>query len=117
MHTIIVEAGWPIWPVLALGVASLVGAARVAFARAERGTAVALVAATIVMGALGTVLGLQHALEGIDTRGTIANVYYLVGLREALQNVMVALAFAVIDMLLLALGSRSGAPLAARHAV
>jgi hypothetical protein len=94
------EAGWPIYPVLLFGFTSLLFAIR--YARAPQSEVLALVAslglASLAMGAFGTVVGLQHAIEYIRELPAERRWIVIVGLREALCNMAPALAFVVIDL-------------------
>jgi hypothetical protein len=100
------EAGWPIYPVLLLGALSLVQSLRVALGGRRELVAdvVGLLVATLAMGALGTFLGLQRACEvvpDIDDKWL-----WLIGLKEALYNLDVALVFVVVGALLVTASAR-----------
>ncbi|HKU39999.1 MAG TPA: hypothetical protein VJR89_17685 [Polyangiales bacterium] len=96
------EAGVSVYPVLVAGVVSLAWAARYARARApdDLSKLMLLAALTLVLGALGTATGLQASVR------TIASVpekwMFLIGLREALNNLVLALAFVSLDLIVLA---------------
>ncbi len=101
--TFIREAGWPIFPVIALGIASVFFSYGYMKHRSRDALALAcsLVVATLIMGVLGTVLGVQRSAEFITQ--TPERWIFLVGLKESLYNLAVGLLFALADALMFAL--------------
>lgn len=99
MGTFILEAGWGIWPVIVFGLLSLGYAAKFVRTREQNafyallGTAVL----TLLAGALGTFTGLQTAAQYIVN--TSEKWLFIVGLREALNNMILALLVVVVDAL------------------
>src|SRR5262249_53074217 len=97
------EAGWPIFPIGISGVVSLVAAMR--YAESPRrelfGRAVGLTITTLILGLLGTVLGVQMSARYI---GEIPEKWiFLIGLKESLNNLVASLVFATIVSLVLTL--------------
>ena len=95
------EAGWGIFPVLFFGSASL--AVALSYARAPRREALAVIVAlgvlTCLMGCLGTVTGLQASALHIGDVGIDNKWIFLVGMREALNNMVAALMIVSLDAL------------------
>jgi hypothetical protein len=103
MRDFVLEAGFGIWPVFVFGLASLFYAVQFVRKR-ERETFYALLGfalLTLLAGGLGTVLGLQTAARYIT--GTPEKWLFLVGLREALNNLVAALLVVTLDALVVAL--------------
>lgn len=104
------EGGFAIWMVLATGAVTTVLGARFAVRarREDLSLVVACIAATLLVGCLGTAVGVQvsaaHVGEVADDRGWI----FLLGAREALHNIVLALGFALVSTLALALGLARG---------
>lgn len=96
------EAGWGIYPVFVLGSASLVAALR--YMRTPRADVLAVVVAlgvvTCLFGVLGTVTGLQASVNYIGELGADEKWIFLVGLREALNNMVAALMIVCVDGLI-----------------
>jgi hypothetical protein len=108
MPNFIVEAGWPIYPILALGSLSLIQSARYALT-AQRDILpliVGLLTATVAMGAFGTIVGFMYAVEGTRDLPPEQKWLCVVGLKEALNNLAVACAFVVVDALVAMVGGR-----------
>jgi uncharacterized membrane protein HdeD (DUF308 family) len=100
------EGGWPMFPTLVLGIAALVLAVRYA-ARPERGqralvNMVALV--TLLMGILGTLLGVQLSANGIRDVGPDQKWIFLIGLAESLSCVLGALVLLIPTMIFAGIG-------------
>lgn len=99
MLTFLQEAGFPIWFVLTLGAASLLCAAQYA----RTGTLMMLYAvaglalATLLAGTLGTVVGVQASVRYIDASDE--KWLFLIGLREALNNLVLAQCIVLVDVL------------------
>ena len=99
MGTFISEAGFGIWPVILFGVASLGFAAKFVWSR-DKNTFYALLGSallTLFAGALGTFIGLQAAAQYIAN--TSEKWLFIVGLREALNNMTLALGVVMVDAL------------------
>lgn len=95
------EAGFGIIPTLAFGLAALfVGVRQVRSATRRRATTAAwLIGLTLAAGALGTVTGLQAAASHVAQSSS--DPLFLVGLREALNNLVAAVILAMLTMLCL----------------
>lgn len=95
------EAGWGIFPVLFFGSASL--AAAISYVRAPRSEWLAVVVAlgvlTCLFGCLGTVTGMQAAARYIGVVPFEEKWLFIVGLREALNNMVAALLIVSLDAL------------------
>jgi hypothetical protein len=108
MH-VIHEAGWPIYPILAFGFASLVAGWR--YARAGQRDHLPLVlglgAATLLLGILGTCLGVQTSAAHIGEVPPENRWFFLIGLKESLHNLTVATAFALGDIVFVMTGARA----------
>lgn len=102
---IIREAGWGIWPVLGFGLWALVVAVWNYFAPREGNvkTVGFLVALTLVAGMLGTALGVQVSAEHIGEVAPDERWIFLLGLKESLQNMVVASVLSVLCLLALLL--------------
>ena len=95
------DAGWGIWPVLFFGIFGLVVAIRHAAepSRDRMALIVGLALATVLMGVLGAVTGVQASASGY----VVADVpmrLFVVGLRESLNNMVAALLFATTHTLI-----------------
>jgi hypothetical protein len=101
------EGGWPMWPVLALGGSALVLSLRYAAfpQRSLRSLVIGLLVASVVMGVLGTILGLQRSIEGCRELPPNMGLLFLVGLKESLQCTAGALVLALPTALALGAGS------------
>lgn len=101
------DAGWGIYPVLFFGVFGVVVALR--HATEPRRDRLALVAglaiATVLLGMLGAVTGMQTSAAGYSAAGTPPLHLFLVGLREASNNMVAALLFAVLQTLVATYGT------------
>jgi hypothetical protein len=108
LSNVIREAGWPVYFVIAFGAAALVSALRHAAApeRGQLGSIIGFGAVTLLWGALGTALGLQHAISGIPDVEPDQRWIVWVGLREALNNFSLALFIDVAVALLATVGAR-----------
>jgi hypothetical protein len=106
MLQMIREAGWPIYIVLVLGAASLGAAFRYARdGKAElSGVVLGLGAATLLAGAFGTILGVMKSIEYIGQVAPEQRWIVLIGLKESLGNLGMALLFTIADALLLTRG-------------
>ncbi|HEX2574051.1 MAG TPA: hypothetical protein VH877_31180 [Polyangia bacterium] len=89
MYEFVREAGWPIYPIMAFGISALILSLRHARAPERRlmPLITGLCVATIIMGVLGTVLGVQHCIRGVASGVPEERwiVFALLGLREALN--------------------------------
>lgn len=101
------EAGWPIFLVLALGTASLGVAIRYALdgQRELWVVIVGLGVATLLVGAFGTALGIQASARYIGDVLPERRWIFVLGVQESLHNLTAALAFAIVDALLLTRGA------------
>jgi hypothetical protein len=107
MGQVLREAGWPIYPILALGGAALVLSLKFAAfpQRSLRSLVFGVLAASLFMGVLGTILGLQHSIEGAREAPPELRWMVVVGLQECLNCVAVALVMALPTALALGAGS------------
>lgn len=101
------EAGWAIWPVFVFGGFSLA----VAIGHAMRPDPKRLVLvtgasiATLIMGALGTVIGIQYSVRYLDRVADAERWIFLVGLREALNCMVAAFVLVALSTAFATLGS------------
>ena len=104
------EAGWPIFPVLFFGIAAMAVAFRHALVpqRTAPPLCIGLVAATGVMGVLGTVLGLQRSLSVVGEVPPELRYIVLIGLRESLHNLVAASVLVLGAVLLVTVGVHRG---------
>ena len=105
------EAGFGVFPTLAFGLAALfVGVRQLRDPeRARVPVAGWLIALTVAAGALGAVTGLQASVSFIEQ--TSDKWLFLIGLRESLNNLVVAFILSILTMLCLLGGQlRLGAP-------
>jgi hypothetical protein len=111
MLEFIKEGGFPIFPVLFFGLLSLVTAVR--YAATPRRDLLALViglgVTTVILGALGTALGVQKSAEYIGAVEDSKRWIFLLGLKESLCNMVLALAIAALDSLVATAGAWRGA--------
>jgi hypothetical protein len=108
---IIREASYPIWFVLVAGTYTMVQAIRYRAGAASAGELVGGVAATLLLGALGTAYGAQLAFAAIRELPDPASQHWIafVGVKEALCNLDVACAFGVTASLVATVGRRRDA--------
>ena len=101
------EAGFPIYFVGAFGAASLAAALRYqqTLRRELFSVVVGLAVATILVGVLGTVLGVQTSARAIGQVDHEMKWIFLIGLKESLNNLVAALGIAVIDVLIATRGA------------
>ncbi|MBL9041840.1 MAG: hypothetical protein JNM83_09585 [Myxococcales bacterium] len=95
------EAGWPIFPTLAFGVAALSIAIKMIDKPTEQLASLVrnLSVLTLLMGMLGTVLGLQHTVRHVEQVEPGMRWIFVVGLRETLNNFDAALLILIPTML------------------
>ena len=107
MGDIIHEAGWPIFPVLALGLTALALSIRQAISPHPALTRLiaGLTASCILMGVLGTSIGLQLSISGTNHLPPDERWLLFTGLREALNNLSVALGLSIPAVLMSTVGS------------
>jgi hypothetical protein len=107
MGQVIREAGWPIYPILALGGAALVLSLKYAAfpQRSLRALVLGILGASLVMGVLGSILGLQHSIEGLHDLPPDERWIVFMGLRESLQCAVMSLTMALPTALALGAGS------------
>ena len=101
------EAGWPIYPVLGLGLSGLVLSLRYSLfpQRSLRSLTLGLLAATLVMGVLGMLLGMQHAAEGLPEAPPDMKWIFALGFKEAANCLDGALLCVLPASLALGVGS------------
>jgi hypothetical protein len=106
MSEILREAGWGVYPVLLFGVTSLVLAVWYAVKPQPRflPLIVGFGVATILAGFLGTMTGLQHAVSGLPQAAPDRRWIFLLGLREALHNMVMAFVIECIVTLVATVG-------------
>ena len=105
------QGGPLIWLVLILGILGLLAAVRYAMQQNRRDESLAI-GATItsaIVAALATVTGFQLSVGGLKQVAADDRWIYLWGLKESLNNMVVALVFGVLVALLLTVGSYRGA--------
>ena len=92
MGEILHEAGWGAWPVMLFGLTSLLLAIWYAVKPQRRflPLIIGFGVATILAGFLGTMTGLQHAVSKIGEMAPDRRWIFLIGLREALHNMVMA---------------------------
>jgi hypothetical protein len=107
------EAGWPVYFVIPLGLASLGAAAKFAIVprRGDGALVIGLGLATIIAGMLATVFGMQLALGAMGNWPEPAHDGWrsFIGVKEALCDFDVALIFALATALVGMFGFRRGA--------
>ena len=101
------DAGFAIWPILALDLATLALASY--HAVRPRADLVPLIigfgVATLLAGALGTVIGIQTSVHHIEKVAEQDRWLFLVGVRESLNNVLAALVMTSLAALTTSVGS------------
>jgi hypothetical protein len=105
MH-MIQEAGYAVWGVLALGAMATALGVRFAIRPRKEDLPVvaALVVATLLFGTLGTIIGVQVSAAHIGEVEEGRRFIFLLGVREALHNLVLAVAFGLGTTLCVALG-------------
>ncbi len=101
------EAGWGAWPVMLFGLTSLILA--ISYAVKPRRRMLPLVVgfgiATILAGFLGTITGLQHAVSGLHQVTADRRWIFLIGLKEASNNLVMAFLLECVVTLVTTVGS------------
>lgn len=117
MSNYLMQSGPPVWLVLALGIVALIAALRYAMNGQvkQRQLALAGGVATVIVGVLGTVVGLQKSIGGLRQVAAEDRWIYLFGLKESLNNLVIALLFAVIVSLVLMVANYRQASLREAH--
>ena len=107
MREILHEAGWPAWPTLLLALSCLAVALRHALVpqRSLVPLAVGSGVAALLMGTLGTVLGVHVSIRHVVELPPEQRFIVLVGVQESLGNLGLALAATLPAALLAAVGS------------
>lgn len=107
MREVFLEGGWPMYPITVLGALALVSSVR--YFRAPGRDALAHTIgcgiATVLMGVLGTVLGLQHAARAIAESPEHRHLIFA-GFAEATNCADLALALAIAATLIATAGHR-----------
>jgi hypothetical protein len=87
------EAGWPIFPTLAFGVAALSVAIKLIEKPTEQLASLArnLSVITLILGVFGTIIGLQYTVRAVEGVTPELRWIFVVGLRETLNNLDAAL--------------------------
>lgn len=114
MLDIIREAGWPVFSVLLFGLGSLGLSVRQAVAPSPVLAPLlrSLLLATLLLGVLGTAIGVQVSASAIGEVSPDKRWIFLLGLRESLHNLTIAVVLVVPSLVLLGAGN---ARLAARR--
>ena len=107
MGMFIHDAGGVVWPVLLFGLLGLVASVRHAWApRRELLAVVAgLAIATLLLGALGAVIGVQVSAHAAASAEASAEKLFIEGLRESLNNLVAALLFGTLQALVATYGT------------
>ena len=102
--SILREAGFPVWFVIASGTLTLVQAVRWRAGHAHGTAVLGAVAATLLFGVLGTAWGAQLAFAGMRELPDPAQQGWIawIGIKEALCNLDVACAFGIAAALVAA---------------
>lgn len=107
------EAGWPIFPVLGFGLAALAHA--ISYARRPVESTAVLVRGlglvTFLLGIMGTLLGLEHALNYVGKIPLDQYPIFLKGLDETLNNMDAALFVLIPTALVYLVGAARAARL------
>lgn len=108
LENVLREAGWPVYFVIAFGLAGVVAALRhaTAPARGQLGTIVGFGVITLLWGAFGAAVGLQHSISGLPDAEPEQRWIVWVGLREALNNFSLALLIDLLVAVLATVGAR-----------
>jgi hypothetical protein len=105
MRDFILDGGYGIYPVLVFGLAAIALAVR--YARSPREGDLALLVgtgiATLLLGTLGTVTGIQMSAGGIHA--TPEKWLFLVGLKESLNVLVTALGAITLEVLIATYGA------------
>ena len=107
MGEILHEAGWGIYPVMLFGATSLILAIWYAVKPQRRflPLIIGFGIATILAGFLGTMTGLQHAVSGLPEAAPDRRWIFLIGLREAMHNMVMAFVIECVVTLVTTVGS------------
>jgi hypothetical protein len=106
------EGGWPMYPITVLGVLTLIGSVRYARApgRDRLAHLIGFGVAVLLVGVLGTGLGLEHAARGTFEGPPETRHYILAGFCEAMHCLEAALCFAITSTLIATAGHRPKLP-------
>jgi formate hydrogenlyase subunit 3/multisubunit Na+/H+ antiporter MnhD subunit len=101
------EAGWAIWPVFVFGGVSLLVAAFHAWRPRRERLALVIGSSigTLLIACLGTVVGLQKSVEHIGKVAAESRWIFLLGLHEALNNLVAAFLIVAVTTCLATAGS------------
>jgi len=110
MSQYLVSAGPLVWPLLLVGAATLL--VSILYARSARGELLPLAAGgagcTLILGLLGTVVGLQLSAAGLPHVEAGHQWIVWLGLAESLGNLVLALVVCLLAVALLAVGGWRG---------
>ena len=101
------NGGWPMFPILVLGILQIIAAGRYAVQPDARQLTVvrSLSQVTFTFGVLGTVLGMIHCLGSMDQVPVeLIGKITLLGLGESLSNIALALVLCVFSGLVTTIG-------------
>lgn len=102
------EGGWPMFPILVLGILLVIAAGRYALTADARHLPVlrSLNGVTLAFGILGSVLGMIHCLSAMSqVPNELVVKISLLGLGESINNVAMALVFMVLAGLIKTVGA------------
>ena len=104
------EAGYGVWLVLAAGVVATVLGARFAVRAQREGLplVVACIAATLLAGCLATAVGVQVSAAHLGEVPDGGRWIFLLGVREAMQNLVLALGFSFVSTIAITVGLARG---------
>lgn len=101
------DGGWGMYPVLVFGTIAIIAALRHAVAPAGRFVPliVGFCAVTLIAGVLGTAVGVQTTIVYVNREATTDHWLLALGLRESLNNLVMACTAASIAALISTYGS------------
>lgn len=109
----LMQSGPLVWLVLVVGVIALIWAVRFAVKQRQRDARMAVAASTgsAIVALLATVAGFQKSVGGLRDIAADDRWIYLWGLKESLNNLVLALVIAFVVTVLLMVGNYRQAPL------
>lgn len=107
MFDMIREAGFPVFAVLSFGLGSLALSVRQAVAPSPvlKPLLRSLILATVLLGVLGTAIGVQVSANAIGEVSPDKRWIFLIGLKESLHNLTIALVLVVPSLVLSGAGN------------